>query len=118
MPRTYGKAKQTRLSFAPVASPPQATQDNADGTDRRANLRYGRPSTGTLRRERPRVSPSPIVETKSAEETVKPGREKKTKDKKDRKEKRERKKAKKEKKAKEKKGTLFKLATARRGVCC
>ncbi|PLB35470.1 uncharacterized protein BDW47DRAFT_110388 [Aspergillus candidus] len=103
MPRTYGKAKQTRLSFAPVASPPQDSQETADGTDRRATLRYGHPSTATLRRERPRVSPSPIAETKSAEDTMKPGREKKTKDKKDKKEKRERKRARKEKKGKKKK---------------
>ncbi|RAH72821.1 uncharacterized protein BO66DRAFT_22019 [Aspergillus aculeatinus CBS 121060] len=66
MPRTYGKKKQTRLSFAPLGSSPiQQNEPASDGErDRRATLRYSHPSKPTILSSRPRqdtASPSPFV---------------------------------------------------------
>ncbi|KAK1143985.1 hypothetical protein N8T08_005894 [Aspergillus melleus] len=46
MPRTYGKAKQTRLSFAPIALP--TDDDDNDEMARQATLKYGHPSRPTI----------------------------------------------------------------------
>lgn len=82
MPRARGKAKQTRLSFAPVASPSQAAEPTPeDEANRLATLRYGHPSLPTLRKDtsrRPdsRTSPAPFVETKPSEKKSKKSRSK------------------------------------------
>ncbi|KAE8351513.1 hypothetical protein BDV28DRAFT_18593 [Aspergillus coremiiformis] len=74
MPRTYGKAKQTRLSFAPIV----LSQDSAENLDEKggckATLRYGHPSMPTVRSSRShindksseRMSPEPFVVKKSS----------------------------------------------------
>ncbi|KAL4894107.1 hypothetical protein BDV59DRAFT_21889 [Aspergillus ambiguus] len=74
MPRSRGKPKQTRLSFAPVSPSSQAAepiQIADDGADRRANLRYEHPSLPILRKDKPRPleskMSSPFVEAKPAE---------------------------------------------------
>ncbi|KAE8145534.1 hypothetical protein BDV25DRAFT_133700 [Aspergillus avenaceus] len=56
MPRTYGKAKQTRLAFAPVTLPQDSDQEADDTNNRHANLRYGHPSMPTIRETRSRVN--------------------------------------------------------------
>ncbi|PKX94187.1 uncharacterized protein P174DRAFT_441472 [Aspergillus novofumigatus IBT 16806] len=51
MPRTYGKGKQTRLSFAPLSSSPPGTDGSTRSqNDRLATLRYDHPSLPSLRR--------------------------------------------------------------------
>ncbi|KAF4158689.1 hypothetical protein CNMCM6936_002747 [Aspergillus lentulus] len=51
MPRTYGKGKQTRLSFAPLSSsPPGTDRSTRSQNDRLATLRYDHPSLPSLRR--------------------------------------------------------------------
>lgn len=50
MPRTYGKGKQTRLSFAPLSSsPPGSDRSTRSQKDRLATLRYDHPSLPSLR---------------------------------------------------------------------
>ncbi|GIK04458.1 hypothetical protein Aspvir_008541 [Aspergillus viridinutans] len=52
MPRTYGKAKQSRLSFAPLSSsPPGTDRSTRSQKDRLATLRYDHPSLPSLRRD-------------------------------------------------------------------
>jgi hypothetical protein len=52
MPRNYGKAKQARLSFAPLSSsPPGADRSTRSQKDRLATLRYDHPSLPSLRRD-------------------------------------------------------------------
>ncbi|KAI9044974.1 uncharacterized protein KD926_010297 [Aspergillus affinis] len=73
MPRTYGKAKQTRLSFAPIALP--TDDDENDEMAREATLKYGHPSRPTVPATRSKVnmgsarkaSPDPFVVDKSTE---------------------------------------------------
>ncbi|KAA8651931.1 uncharacterized protein ATNIH1004_000830 [Aspergillus tanneri] len=74
MPRTYGKAKQTRLSFAPIALPSDDNDLELDEEMRhQATLRYGHPSKPT-RTTQPKsgraadreTSLKPFVVTKSA----------------------------------------------------
>lgn len=50
MPRTYGKVKQTRLSFTPVASSASPGAERSPGSDRVAKVRYEHPSKVTLSR--------------------------------------------------------------------
>ncbi|KAF7594710.1 hypothetical protein BBP40_008603 [Aspergillus hancockii] len=95
MPRTYGKAKQTRLAFAPIAF----SQDSDDAIDRKATLQYGHPSRPVVRGGRSqldgksseRMSPAPFVKRSSSDEEKalsklespeEPSRKKKKKDKK------------------------------------
>ncbi|RAH48279.1 uncharacterized protein BO95DRAFT_357318 [Aspergillus brunneoviolaceus CBS 621.78] len=77
MPRTYGKKKQTRLSFAPIGSSPiQQNEPASDGErDRRATLRYSHPSKPTILSSRPRqdtASPSPFDSNKTPDRAVTP----------------------------------------------
>ncbi|KAF7170368.1 hypothetical protein CNMCM5623_002791 [Aspergillus felis] len=52
MPRNNGKAKQTRLSFAPLSSsPPGTDRSTRSQKDRLATLRYAHPSLPSLRRD-------------------------------------------------------------------
>ncbi|GFF43969.1 uncharacterized protein C17H9.06c [Aspergillus udagawae] len=52
MPRNYGKAKQARLSFAPLSSsPPGTDRSTRSQKDRLATLRYDHPSLPSLRRD-------------------------------------------------------------------
>ncbi|GIJ83850.1 hypothetical protein Asppvi_002680 [Aspergillus pseudoviridinutans] len=52
MPRNYGKAKQTRLAFAPLSSsPPGTDRSTRSQKDRLATLRYDHPSLPSLRRD-------------------------------------------------------------------
>ncbi|KAG2415356.1 hypothetical protein HFD88_006547 [Aspergillus terreus] len=82
MPRARGKAKQTRLSFAPVASPSQAVEPSPeDEANRLATLRYDHPSLPTIRKDSSRppdskASPIPFVETKPSEKKSKKSRSK------------------------------------------
>ena len=82
MPRARGKAKQTRLSFAPVASPSQAVEPSPeDEANRLATLRYDHPSLPTIRKDSSRppdskASPTPFVETKPSEKKSKKSRSK------------------------------------------
>lgn len=57
MPRTYGKVKQTRLAFAPVAASSSPGFEHSPGgsPDRLARLRYDRPSKPFIRRGAPRI---------------------------------------------------------------
>ncbi|KAE8368269.1 hypothetical protein BDV27DRAFT_47954 [Aspergillus caelatus] len=107
MPRTYGKrAKQTRLSFAPIALSQDSAEDANEKSDRKATLRYGHPSMPTIRSTRSQpsgsssksMSPVPFVKKSLADqqgfiskaETFKkstPTKKKKKKDKKEEKEK-------------------------------
>lgn len=49
MPRTYGKGKQTRLSFAPLSSsPPGTDRSTRNQNDRLATLRYEHPSSSSI----------------------------------------------------------------------
>ncbi|KAI9923476.1 hypothetical protein ASPWEDRAFT_40514 [Aspergillus wentii DTO 134E9] len=91
MPRTYGKPKQTRLSFTPAAPPFQDLQHSpGDKSDRRAFVRYAHPYMPTVRHERSQVgnhkglkqeSPAPpAADAKSDEESLpKPGKSPKRK---------------------------------------
>ncbi|KAE8375206.1 hypothetical protein BDV26DRAFT_20671 [Aspergillus bertholletiae] len=115
MPRTYGKrAKQTRLSFAPIALSQDSAEDADEKSDKKATLRYGHPSMPTIHSTRshpggpsgetmspiPFIKKSPTVQQSSKlkeEPSEKSTPLKKTK-KKDKKEKKE------EKKTKDKKG--------------
>ncbi|KAE8346531.1 hypothetical protein BDV24DRAFT_65217 [Aspergillus arachidicola] len=77
MPRTYGKrAKQTRLSFAPIALSQDSAEDADEKSDRKATLCYGHPSMPTIRSTRPQpsgpssesMSPVPFVKKSSADQ--------------------------------------------------
>lgn len=59
MPRTYGKVKQTRLSFTPVASSASPGAERSPGSDRVAKVRYEHPSKVTLSRGRLRIDDYP-----------------------------------------------------------
>ncbi|KAE8391779.1 hypothetical protein BDV23DRAFT_63542 [Aspergillus alliaceus] len=105
MPRTYGKAKQTRLAFAPIALPPDFAENVGEKSDQKANLRYGHPSRPTLRSGRSqltdksgeRMSPAPfVVKKRSSDEENRIAKQEPS-------EKSTRKKKKKEKKEKKKK---------------
>ncbi|KAL5356846.1 hypothetical protein BJX96DRAFT_143490 [Aspergillus floccosus] len=77
MPRARGQAKQTRLSFAPIASPSQAAEPSPeDEANRLATLRYDHPSLSTVRKDSSRrpdskASPALFVETKLSEKKSK-----------------------------------------------
>ncbi|RAL10444.1 uncharacterized protein BO97DRAFT_394190 [Aspergillus homomorphus CBS 101889] len=77
MPRTYGKKKQTRLSFAPIGSSPAKNESTSDGErDRRATLRYSHPSRPDILTSRPRTdtaSPTPFVNSRRSHRGGKPG---------------------------------------------
>lgn len=49
MPRTRSKAKQTRLSFAPVALPATGEDPAKDKSPRSARVRYNLPSAPLIR---------------------------------------------------------------------
>ncbi|KAE8156509.1 hypothetical protein BDV40DRAFT_75725 [Aspergillus tamarii] len=77
MPRTYGKrAKQTRLSFAPIALSQDSAEDADEKSDRKATLRYGHPSMPTIRSTRSQpsgpssksMSPVPFVKKSLADQ--------------------------------------------------
>lgn len=115
MPRSRGTTKQTRLSFAPVSSPPAGGEQSPDnGKDRRANLRYGHPSLATVRKNGPQIvgpktSPTAFVVSKTSKEKLpsipeEPRRKSLKKKKKDKEHKKE-KKDKKKKKNKKQEGT-------------
>ncbi|KAJ9297368.1 hypothetical protein DTO271G3_4661 [Paecilomyces variotii] len=59
MPRTYGKVKQTRLSFTPVASSASPGAERSPGSDRVAKMRYENPSNVTVSRGRLRIDDYP-----------------------------------------------------------
>ncbi|KAJ1708560.1 putative transcription factor IIIc-like protein [Aspergillus flavus] len=77
MPRTYGKrAKQTRLSFAPIALSQDSAEDADEKSGRKATLRYAHPSLPTIRSTRSQpngqssrsMSPVPFVKKSSADQ--------------------------------------------------
>ncbi|KAH1395793.1 hypothetical protein KXV70_003971 [Aspergillus fumigatus] len=92
MPRTYGKGKQTRLSFAPLSSsPPGTDRSTRNQNDRLATLRYEHPSSSSIlpnplqrgktltRREESFTSPKKVLSegTPSSEPEQTPQRPKK-----------------------------------------
>ncbi|GAB1205399.1 hypothetical protein APSETT445_004073 [Aspergillus pseudonomiae] len=118
MPRTYGKrAKQTRLSFAPIDLSQDSAEDPGEKSDRKATLRYGHPSMPTVRSTRSllsgpstgSMSPVPFVKKASADQECSTSKAETsesltpTKKKKNKKKQKKEKKKKKDKKGKEEK---------------
>ena len=77
MPRTYGqRAKQTRLSFAPIALSQDSAEDADEKSGRKATLRYAHPSLPTIRSTRSQpngqssrsMSPVPFVKKSAADQ--------------------------------------------------
>lgn len=66
MPRTYGKVKQTRLAFIPIASSsPGIEHSPGDSAHCLANVRYEHPSRASVSRERLRIDDYPSFERKA-----------------------------------------------------
>ncbi|KAL2005468.1 hypothetical protein VTN00DRAFT_2679 [Thermoascus crustaceus] len=73
MPRTYGKVKQTRLAFTPIASSSPGIEHSPGGSAHRlANVRYEHPSRASVSRGRLRIDDYPSFERKARRSSPSP----------------------------------------------